>query len=98
MHRRNFVGGAAASLVGVAVAAPASAQLGGLGGLGKKLGSRLPIGNLLGGKPPITTELADAKWGDAEYDNFTPREAPRDMLTLQRTPNGGFVLQPGYYK
>ena len=97
MHRRNFVGGAAASLAAVAVSSPASAQLGGLGGLGDKLKKKLPIGNLLGGKPPITTELADAKWGNAELDNFTPREAARSLMTLQRTPNGGFVLQPGYY-
>jgi hypothetical protein len=98
MKRRNFVAGAAASMAAAAFTYPASAQLGGLGGLGDKLRKRLPIGNLLGGKPPITTELADAKWGDPEYDHFTPREAPRSMMTLQRTPNGGFVLQPGYFK
>ena len=97
MQRRNFIGGAAASLVTVGLATPANAQLGGLGGLGKKLTSRLPIGNLLTGKPPITTELQDAKWANAELDNFTPREAVRSPMTLQRTPNGGFVLQPGYF-
>ena len=97
MQRRNFIGGAAASLVTVGLATPANAQLGGLGGLGKKLTSRLPIGNLLTGKPPITTELQDAKWANAELDNFTPREAVRSLMTLQRTPNGGFVLQPGYF-
>ncbi len=48
-------------------------------------------------KPPITTSLTDAKWGDASKDGFTPREAERSLMTLQRTPNGGFVLQPGYY-
>ena len=97
MQRRNFIGGAAASLATLGLATPANAQLGGLGGLGKKLTSRLPIGNLLTGKPPITTELQDAKWANAELDNFTPREAVRSLMTLQRTPNGGFVLQPGYY-
>jgi hypothetical protein len=78
-------------------AASALAQLGGLGGLGDKLKKKNPIGNLLEGKPPITTSLDDAKWGDASKDNFTPREANRSLMTLQRTPNGGFVLQPGYY-
>lgn len=97
MHRRNFIGGAAASLVTLTAATSASAQLGGLGGLGDKLKKKLP-GNLLGSNDPITTSLPDAKWGDAEYDNFTPREAPRSLMTLQRTPNAGFVLQPGYYK
>jgi hypothetical protein len=48
-------------------------------------------------KPPITTSLEDAKWGDADKDGFVPREPERSMMTLQRTPNGGFVLQTGYY-
>jgi hypothetical protein len=30
-------------------------------------------------------------------DGFTPREPERSLMSLQRTPNGGFVLQPGYY-
>jgi hypothetical protein len=73
----------------------AFAQMGGLGGLNDKLKKKVP--NLLGGKAPITTSLSDAKWGDASKDGFTPREAERSLMTLQRTPNGGFVLQPGYY-
>ena len=48
----------------------ASAQLGGLGGLGDKLKKKTP--NLLGEKAPITTSLPDAKWGDASKDGFTP--------------------------
>ena len=79
-------------------AASVSAQLGGLGGLGDKLKKKLPDGSsILKGDPPITTSLPDAKWGDAAKDGFTPREAERSLMTLQRTPNGGFVLQPGYY-
>ena len=78
--------------------ASVSAQLGGLGGLGDKLKKKTPnISSLLEGDPPITTSLPDAKWGDASKDGFTPREAERSLMTLQRTPNGGFVLQPGYY-
>jgi hypothetical protein len=73
----------------------ASAQLGGLGGLGDKLKKKTP--NLLGDKQPITTSLPDAKWGDSSKDGVSPREAQRSLMTLQRTPNGGFVLQPGYY-
>jgi hypothetical protein len=75
-----------------------SAQLGGLGGLGDKLKKKTPdVSSILEGKPPITTSLPDAKWGDASKDGFTPREPQRSMMVLQRTPNGGFVLQPGYY-
>ena len=76
-------------------AAPTFAQLGGLGGVTDKLKKKAP--NFLSGKPPITTGLDDAKWGDASKDGFTPRDEARSMMTLQRTPNGGFVLQPGYY-
>lgn len=84
------------SLVVIAVCfAPSFAQIGGLGGLGDKLKKKTP--NLLGGKAPITTSLADAKWSDASKDGFTPREAGRSLMALQRTPNGGFVLQPGYF-
>ena len=95
MHRRTFIGGAAASLATLTAAQTAQAQLGGLGGLGDKLKKKTP--NLLGQKDPITTSLPDAKWGDSSKDGFTPREAERSLMTLQRTPNGGFVLQPGYY-
>jgi hypothetical protein len=81
------------------MAEQAHAQLGGLGGLGDKLKKKTPnVGSLLEGKPPITTSLPDAKWGDASKDGFTPREATRSLMTLQRTPNGGFVLQPGFYQ
>ena len=76
----------------------ARAQLGGLGGLGDKLKKKTPGVSLLEGKAPITTSLPDAKWGDESKDNFTPREAKRSLMTLQRTPNGGFVVQPGYFE
>ena len=71
----------------------ASAQLGGL----NKLLKKAPVPNILAGKEPITTSLPDAVWGDTSKDGFTPREAKRSLMTLQRTQNGGFVLQPGYY-
>src|SRR5687768_405829 len=47
--------------------------------------------------PAITTSIKDAKWEAADKDGFVPREEERGLMTLQRTPNGGFVLQPGYY-
>lgn len=73
----------------------ASAQFDRLPGA-DKLTKKIP--NILGGKPPITTALPDAKWGDASKDGFVPREESRSLMTLQRTPLGGFVLQPGYYQ
>jgi hypothetical protein len=100
MHKRiltRTVWTCALALLSVAaLSTPARAQLGGLGGLGDKLKKKAPA-SILEGKQPITTSLPDARWGDASKDGFTPREPERSLMTLQRTPNGGFVLQPGYY-
>ena len=74
-----------------------SAQLGGLGRVTKKILAP-SASTLLEGKPPITTSLPDAIWGAPDKDRFTPRESVRSLTTLQRTPNGGFILQPGYYR
>ena len=93
LFRKMFAAAAAAALL-VSIG-PAQAQLGGIGGLADRLKIRTP--NLLGDRQPITTSLPDARWGDASKDGFTPREPERSLMTLQRTPNGGFVLQPGYY-
>jgi hypothetical protein len=48
-------------------------------------------------KEPISTSLADAQWGDSSKDDFSPRQAKRQLMELQRTPNGGFLLEPGYF-
>ena len=71
------------------------AQFGGLGAAADKLKGKAPA--LLGGQRPVTTSLADARWEDASKDGFTPAEPPRSLETLQRTPNGGFILEPGYF-
>ena len=82
----------------------AAASSGNLGGLGGAVGTRVGgvasrmTSNALSGDPPITTSLPDAVWSVDSLDNFTPRDAKRSMQTLQRTPNGGFVLQPGYFE
>jgi hypothetical protein len=86
---------AAACAAALACAAtPAEAQFGGLGKLARKVGVGVPSLQ----KAPITTSLPDARYGDAGQDGFTPREAKRQLASLQRTPAGGFVLQPGYYE
>jgi len=96
MKIRNLFAAAAALAALTLVASPAEAQFGGLGGLARKVGVKPP--SILGDRQPITTSLPDAKWGDASKDGFEPREPKRSLMTLQRTPNGGFVLQPGYYE
>jgi len=96
--RRSVISLAFAFVLMLGISSGAHAQLGGLGGLGNKIIKKTPgVGSLLEGKAPITTSLPDAVWSDASKDGFTPREAKRSLMTLQRTPNGGFVLQPGYY-
>ncbi len=44
--------------------------------------------------PAITTNIKDAKWAK-DYNGLS--EGRRNLFDLQRTPNGGFVLQPGSY-
>jgi len=97
MTRRTFAVIAAGALV-ASFAVPADAQLGGLGRAVGRAAGRLNVDAVLRGDPPITTSLPDARWAVDSLDNFTPRDARRSMLQLQRTPNGGFVLQPGYYE
>ncbi|MCA1616697.1 MAG: hypothetical protein LC800_21920 [Acidobacteria bacterium] len=87
-----------AALALVLVAFHAGSARAQFGGVTDRLKKKPPgVGSLLEGKPPITTSLEDAKWADASKDSFTPGEAARSLMTLQRTPNGGFVLQPGSY-
>jgi hypothetical protein len=76
------------------ISSTASAQF---GGIGDKLLKKTHVATLIDGKAPITTSLPDAIWSDPTKDNFTPRDPKRSLTTLQRTPNGGFVLQRGYY-
>lgn len=91
VHRVAFAFSILVLLIGTM---SASAQF---GSIKDKLLKKNPVVTLIDGKAPITTSLPDAIWGDPSKDAFTPREAMRSLMTLQRTPNGGFVLQPGYY-
>lgn len=84
---RKWLGAAVAAAV-LLVSTPASAQLG-LGNIGQRLG--------IGGRDPITTSLPDARWGRPDMDGFVIRDRKRSMMELQRTPNGGFILQQGYF-
>ncbi|QAY75649.1 hypothetical protein [Sphingosinicella sp. BN140058] len=96
--RKSFRAAAAALfLVTALTPAAAPAQFGALRDVAGRLGGELGVGKVLKGKGPITTALPDAKWGDPSRDGFVPREPKRGLAELQRTPNGGFVLQPGYW-
>jgi hypothetical protein len=95
---RRFAPAALALALAAVTADTAEAQIGGLGRTLGRAASRLNVDAVLRGDAPITTSLPDARWAVDSLDNFTPRESKRSMLQLQRTPNGGFVLQPGYYE
>jgi hypothetical protein len=74
-----------------------SAQFGGIGNVVKALPKpKLP--DLLSGPTPISTNIKDAIYGDASKDNTAPKLQPKSLTSLARTPNGGFVLQAGYYE
>lgn len=78
----------------------ASAQFGGLGGLGNVL-KAVPIkapSSLLSGPEPVSTNIRDAVYGDPSKDGWTPPVRAAALTSLQRTPTGGFVLRPGYYE
>jgi hypothetical protein len=96
MDLRTALRAGTAALLVVFASADSSAQIGGLGRALGRVAQTAGVGNVLN-KEPITTSLPDARWGDPSRDGFTPREALRSLMQLQRTPNGGFVLQPGYY-
>ena len=99
-NTRRLLLGATTALAAAVLALPAHAQIGGvLRGAASRLGNRMPNADaLLSGTPPITSNIRDAVFAVDSLDNFTPREAKRSLMQLQRTPNGGFVLRPGYYE
>jgi hypothetical protein len=98
LNRKTIGLVAAAALAVCAQAGAAHAQIGGLGRAIGRVAQHANVDAVLRGDPPITTALPDARWAVDSLDNFTPREAKRSLMQLQRTPNGGFVLQPGYYE
>jgi hypothetical protein len=102
-HTRRTIAASAAALSLLALAtAPraVNAQIGGVlrGAMGRAAQHLPNADNILSGTPPITSNIADAVFAVDSLDNFTPREAKRSLLTLLRTPSGGFVLRPGYYE
>ncbi len=83
-------------------AAEANAQIGGAlrraaGRVVGRAAAGLTPDELLN-RAPITTSLDDARFAAEERDGFTPGEPLRPLTQLQRTANGGFVLQPGYFE
>ena len=100
---RPLARAAAVALVALAglAAPPASAQIPGLGRLRDAARGAVanPAARLLEGEPPITTGIDDAVFGVDAAEGFAEAApAPRPLASLTRTPNGGFVLEPGYFE
>lgn len=86
-------------LAEILAATPAAAQFDRLRRSASEAAQRLiDPGDLIGGDPPITTSLSDARFGDPAMDGFEPGVPARSLLELQRTAGGGFVLQPGFWE
>ena len=60
-----------------------------------KVSDKLP--NVLENQP-ITTNLNDVRKDSIMLESFIPKESKRSLLTLQRSANGGFILNNGYYE
>lgn len=75
----------------------ASAQFGSIGDVIKAVPKpKLP--NVMSGPQPVSTNIKDAIYGDAAKDGTAPRTRATQLTSLSRTPEGGFVLQPGYFE
>ena len=85
-------------LIALSITANANAQFGKLSGLTDKLKDNVPdISSLTSGKPPISTSFNDVKMEGSLKSNELLINHYRSIMELQRTPNGGFVLQEGSF-
>lgn len=96
MKRRNFL--IVTGLAGLAsYHSAAQAQFGGLGNIIKDLGMpKLP--NFFKGPQPVSTSIKDAVFGDPSKDRWTPSARVGNLMALQRSDTGGFVLKAGYHR
>lgn len=64
------------------------------------LGDRLPgipgLDAIFKKGPAITTSLKDCKWEAQDKDGFNPKVG--DLFSLERGPNGGFLLRAGAWR
>ena len=72
-----------------------------LNNLGKNVLGKLdknPVNAILKTPDPISTSFKDVNMAGALEENFGNDKTYHSITQLQRTPNGGFVLQPGFYE
>src|SRR5689334_5065901 len=74
------------------------AQFGGIKDVTKNVLDKDPINNILKKKPAISTSLEDVKMDKYLDESFANDSVFSPATNLQRTSNGGFVLQEGLYE
>lgn len=90
---------AAIASVAALVATGANAQFGGVGRVISAAPIKAPgLPDLINGPKPISTNIKDAVYGDPNKDSWNPPVTIAPLTSLTRTPQGGFVLAPGYYR
>jgi hypothetical protein len=89
---------AALTMAAALAATGAEAQFGGIGKVISAAPIKAPgLPDILSGPKPISTSIKDAVYGDPGKDGWTPPMAAAALTGLKRSPQGAFVLAPGYY-
>ena len=89
---------AALAALAVLGASGAQAQFGTIGKVISAAPIKAPaLPDIINGPQPVSTNIKDAVFGDASRDRNSLPGKPLQMTTLPRSPQGGFVLAPGYY-
>ena len=89
---------AALAALAVLGASGAQAQFGTIGKVISAAPIKAPaLPDIINGPQPVSTNIKDAIFGDAARDGTSLPGKPLQMTTLPRSPQGGFVLAPGYY-
>ena len=87
-----------AALLSLAVTSTGSAQFDRIRRAASGASRAVDPSRLLEAPPPISTQLSDARWAVDSLDSHNPDPSIfKSLQELQRTPNGGFVLQVGHY-
>lgn len=95
---KNVLPFAALTAMAVLGASGAQAQFGTIGKVISAAPIKAPaLPDIINGPQPVSTNIKDAIFGDASRDRNSLPGKPLQMISLPRSPQGGFVLAPGYY-
>ena len=95
---KPFLSFAALAALIVLGASGAQAQFGAIGKVISAAPIKAPgLPDIINGPQPVSTNIKDAVFGDASRDRNSLPGKPLQLTSLPRSPQGGFVLAPGYY-